>query len=800
MTGPAPDLGPLPYPAHLECDAVVGDGGVVHVRPLHPGDRERYRDLVAGVSDQSAYYRYFSRRRPLRPEELDRFVTLDYRDRLALGVEVNGELIAVGQYDTDPHDGRVEVAFLVHDDHQGRGIGALLLDHLAAEARRQGIRTFYAETLGQNRAMLRVFAHAGLPIGRELDHGVWEIEMRLDAGPNLVEEQHEHRADAASLRPFLAPERVVLVVGPGWEVLAAEVLAGLEAGGFVGAVHVVHPTAASVGGRDAVGSIDGVGDPAGLAVVAVDPADLAETLDRCGEAGLRAALVVSPGPAPGDEVRERARRHGLRVLGPGSVGVVATHDDVRLRATTVGVGPSPGRVALVSQSGKLGAAILRSASELDLGVSAFVSFGEKVDVSSNDVLQYLEDDPGTGVVCLYLHSFGNPRKFARIARRVGARTPIVVVRSGGGAGVDETVVEALFRHAGLLRVDRIDEMLDVARVLAEQPLPSGGRVAVVGNGAGLVAMAADACTGSGLEVPPLLGELPNPIDLGERARPEELGRVLSGLLADGALRDAGADSLLVAWSPADDAEAREVADGLAVLEPDPDRPVLLAMLGGALGPTVPLASGGRIPVFPFPELPAAALGHVVRHVAWRQRESEPDEPEPDVDRVRAGVVVDAVRREGVDRWLRPEETAELLGAYGVTVIDELPALAGGIPTCSVATSNVTGWGQVLHLALGGVLAPLAPPAAQLVPIRAGDARRLVDESVVGHLLPREADAARDALVGLVRRLGRLAADIPELLSLSCDPVHVDLGGIFVTGARARLAPHAPPSVSIRRLR
>jgi hypothetical protein len=224
------------------------------------------------------------------------------------------------------------------------------------------------------------------------------------------------------------------------------------------------------------------------------------------------------------------------------------------------------------------------------------------------------------------------------------------------------------------------------------------------------------------------------------------------------------------------------------------------MLGGALGPTVPQTSGGRIPVFPFPELPAAALGHVVRHVAWRQREAEPDEPEPDVDRVRAGVVVDAVRQDGVDRWLRPEETAALLGAYGITVIDELPALAGGIPTCSVTTSNVTGWGQVLQLALGGVLAPLAPPAAQLVPIRAGDARRLVDGSVVGHLLPREADAARDALADLVRRLGRLAADIPELLSLTCDPVHVDLGGIFVTGARARLAPHAPPSVSIRRLR
>ncbi|MCB0997549.1 MAG: GNAT family N-acetyltransferase [Acidimicrobiales bacterium] len=771
-------------PSEWECDAVVADGGVVHLRLLGPDDL----DALAAFSDQlepeTIYLRFFTYHRPDR-DQLAKLVDLDHVHRVALACELDGTIIGVGRYTYEADRGSAEVAFVIDEEHQGRGIGTLLLEHLAAIARSNGIERFHAETMGGNRKMLRVFRNAGFEVGRELDDGFWDIEMVLDAAADEPISARERNADARSAARLLSP-RVVAVVGasPTPGTVGNALFANLLQGGFAGTLHPVTPRVASVLGVKAYPTVGEIPDHVDLAVIAVPAAAVPGVVEECGEAGVASVVVISAGFAEvGDDGVQRqaelvtaARRHGMRVVGPNCMGIVNTAPGVSLNATFAPVRPPAGTVGFASQSGALGISILDRAERLGLGISSFVSLGNKADISGNDLLQYWEQDPHTSVALLYLESFGNPRKFSRIARRVSRTTPIVVVKSGrtdaGKRGArshtaalasSDVVADTVFEQAGIVRVDTLEQLFDVARVLVHQPVPRGPRVAVVGNSGGPGILAADACVGAGLEVPELSATtqdalrsvlapgagVANPVDLIAAARGADYGAALELLLADDDI-----DSIIVIYTDPLVSDVREVAAAVTrAVAAGPDKPVVACFLGndvGALLEPVPTpgdseapAPPRRIPVFPFPESPAVALARAARLGAWRER---PVGVVPQLD----GVDLAAVERTAADAlgdrsevWLSPSQLGELLAGVGVELVGSVvvtdPAEA------EAAAAEVSGpvalklvSSEVQHKSdVGGVILDLETPAAVSAAYRVLQHRlgELMDGAIVQPMAP-----------------------------------------------------------------
>ncbi|CAA9398745.1 MAG: Protein lysine acetyltransferase Pat, partial [uncultured Quadrisphaera sp.] len=548
-------------PAHArawEADVVLRDGGAAHLRPITPGDAEALQAFHVAQSPRSTYLRFFAAVPRLSERDLRRFTTVDHVDRVALLVLAGEQVIGVGRYDrTAP--GEAEVAFNIADAHQGRGVGSVLLEHLAAAALEQGVERFVAEVLPENARMIGVFTEAGYEVERRYDEDVvlLTFAIRATARSIAVMEAREQRAEATSLRALLAPASVV-VVGAGRRPgsVGGRLLRGLVEGGYRGELHVVHPEADAVQGVPAVprlldvpagvGTREGGGDrrPVDLAVVAVPAAGVVDVVRQCAVLGVRGLVVVSSGFAEtGEEGLARqqelvrlARRHGMRVVGPNSLGVINTDPEVRLDASLALAAPARGGLGLFTQSGALGLAVLDAAGRRRLGVSTFVSAGNRADVSGNDCMHYWRSDEATSAVALHLESVGNPRKFSRVARQLAREKPVVVVRSGAagsappGHAVRESrapreALDALLRQAGVVRVDDVHQLLDVAQLLVHQPLPAGPRVGVVANSDALAALAADAARARQLEVAAL-------VTVPAEAAPEELGRALRSVLDD----------------------------------------------------------------------------------------------------------------------------------------------------------------------------------------------------------------------------------------------------------------------------
>ena len=491
-------------PAYWECDVVLADGGTVHVRPIGPDDGDRLIAFHAGLSDETVFLRFFSAKPTLSLAEVERFTHVDHYSRVALVAELGDRLVGVARYDREPGTDSAEIAFVVSDGQQGRGIGTVLLEHLAAAARERGITRFVAQTLAHNGQMLGVLRAAGFTERTRVEGGVVHVELLIEPTDRAraAVEAREHRAEAASVARLLTP-RSVAVIGASRnpDTVGHQVLRNLLAGGFAGPVYPVNPGAEQVASVKAYPTMLDIPGAVDLAVVAVPAVAVIEVVRQCAAKGVAGVVVLSAGfgevgeVGVQDELRYLARRNGMRLVGPNCVGVANTA--IGLDATFSPYAAEPGRIAMQSQSGALGIAILERSARIGLGVSSFVSVGNKADVSGNDLLQYWEDDPRTDVVLLYLESFGNPRKFARIARRLSRRKPIVAVKSGrSAAGVraasshtaamasPDIAVDALFRQAGVIRVDTLDEMFDMAIVLGSQPLPEGHRVAIVGNSGG----------------------------------------------------------------------------------------------------------------------------------------------------------------------------------------------------------------------------------------------------------------------------------------------------------------------------
>ena len=865
MTAAAP---PVPYPAGWEADVVASDGGVVHLRPIRPEDADALVAFHGRLSERTRYLRYFGPYPRIPERDLRHFTHVDHVDRVALVAVLGDDLIGVGRYDRLGARPDAEVAFVVSDEHQGRGIGSVLLEHLAAAARERGIQRFVAEVLAENAKMIRVFTDAGYTADYKYDSGV--VELTFPIAPTeqsrAVAAERERRAEARSIERLLAPGSVA-VIGASTDPakIGHVVFANLMAYGFAGPVYPVHPGARHVGGVRAYPSVLDVPDDVDLAVVAVPAAMVGEVVEQCGRKGVRGVVVVSGGfgerDAAGREAERRlvaaARAQGMRVVGPNCLGVVNADPGVRLNATIAPLAPGLGRVGFFCQSGALGVAILAAASRWGLGLSTFVSAGNRADVSGNDLLQYWERDPATDVVLLYLESFGNPRKFARLARRVARTKPVVAVKTGRyststpalaarSVPVPEERVQALFEDSGVIRVDTLTELFDVAQLLAYQPLPTGSRVATVTNSSALGVLVADACLASGLDVTAT-------VDVG----PDADVPAFSAGVRDAVQR---ADAVVVVFAPALATPGDDYAAALAGIAATSRVPVLTTFLGHR-GVPVPLrrrgpggeALPGSVPSYPTPERAVRALASAARYAAWRRRPADTFPELPGVDVAAARALVETVRG---TRQLVPAEAGALLGAYGLPLLerrvaadpDEAAAAAAelGYPVAVKATAPALRHRQDLGAvrldladeaavraavaalaALDGapvVVQRMAPPgvatvvevlddpsfgalvsfgvggpATELfgdrayapVPLSDLDAAELVAAPRAAPLLsgyrgsaPVDTDALRDLLL----RVSRLAEDLPEVLALELNPVLVGGTGLSVLSAAVTVGP------------
>jgi acyl-CoA synthetase (NDP forming)/RimJ/RimL family protein N-acetyltransferase len=685
-------------------DVALRDGSSVHVRPVEPADVEALETFLEGLSPESRWFRFFSAGADLH--EMARWsagADGTEGDGLVVTAGRDGPVVGHARYTLLGADS-AEIAFATDDAWHGRGIATILLAHLAQTASARGIHEFVATVLPENHKMIGVFRDSGFAVSVRSAPDALEIVMptELDEAGRARFADRDRRAAVSAMAHVLRPSSVV-VVGASRRAgsVGRDVLDGLLAGGFTGAVHPVNPRADEIAGIRAHRRVGDVGEPVDLALLAVPAEAVCGVARECAAAGVRALVVLSAGFAErGETGRARqeellriCRDGGMRLVGPNCLGVINTDPAVRLTAMLGAPAPPPGTIAFASQSGAFGITALEQARARALGISSFVSLGNKADLSGNDVLQFWEQDDRTEVVLLYLESVGNPRRFGAIARRLATGKPVAIVKSartaagrrasashtGALLAASEDKVDALFAHAGVIRTETLAELFDVAAVLADQPLPGGRRVGIVTNAGGPGTVCADACVSAGLRVEPLaastrerlLAILPadatpaNPVGLDAPARPQEFRATVEALADDLAL-----DALIVIFARPMDADPAAVAaairDGAHVAR-ERGKPVLVVDLGRHGARPELESDAGRVPSFAAPEEAARALGHVAAHA--RRRARGPDEPPAleGIDSDGAAAVV-ARRLAAGGGWLPPADADALLRAYGVPVL------------------------------------------------------------------------------------------------------------------------------------
>ncbi|MHA7273256.1 bifunctional acetate--CoA ligase family protein/GNAT family N-acetyltransferase [Arthrobacter sp. TMT4-20] len=734
------------YPEYWEADVVLRDGATAHLRPISPDDAPAMQHFHMQQSENSIYLRFFTYKSSLSNKELKRFTEVDHRDRVAFVVTRGTDILGIGRYDRLDDPTEAEVAFNVSDAHQGRGLGSILLEHLAAAARENGISRFSAEVLPENRKMITVFAEAGYEVQRRFDDGVVMLEFNIDPTEKsrAVMESREHRAEARSVAGLLSPSSVAVIgASREWGTVGYSFLEHIIDGGYTGDVYAVNPEAFELAGMISFASIGEVPGPVELAVIAVPYDQVASVVDQCGVAGVKGLLVATAGFA--DDGAEglarqralvhRARAYGMRVVGPASLGLVNTHPEVRLNASMAPALPAAGALGLFSQSAAIGVLLYAAAGRRGLGLSSFVSAGNRADISGNDAMQYWEDDPSTRAVGLYLESVGNPRKFSRIARRLAKTKPVIVAKSDvmglqlpPGHAVRTTqapsgALDAMLRQSGVIRVETTAQLVDIAQILVSQPLPAGPALAVFSNSLALGKVVADAAAAQSLDVRRLVTDID--LDTGQSiALP-----VLRAAVLD-ALSDDEVHSAVVALLPAPGLTVEAIADCLRDCAETANKP-LVASFAGILDPAVqsdgllasprnPLASADGdaavpsqrgVPCYAGPGAAVAALGAVVTYARWRSRDSGGFHEPADIDSDAASAVLQQallrVDGDGLTR-LDGAESATLLGHYGISL---LPAVRFATADEAVEAADRLGWPVVIktvdehlrhRLDLGGV--------------------------------------------------------------------------------------------------
>jgi acetyl coenzyme A synthetase (ADP forming)-like protein len=713
-------------------DVVLTDGSTAQVRPVSEADIPEIKALHSRLSKETVRLRYFGAHPRLSEAELARLVEKGGPDHLALAAERAGQFVGIAQYDRIPGADVAEVAFVVDDAHQGLGIGTLLLEYLASEGRRYGLRRFAADTLFENSQMVRVFRDAGFTQRSRLEDGVIRVVMDISPTAEALSALYERdrQAAARSMRHLLRP-RSIAVIGasrtPG--TVGHELVRNLVLGGFQGPVYPVNPTASHVASLPCFRTIDDVPGEVDLAIVAVPARAVLEVADACGRKGVGGLVIVSShfaedgtaGAALEREVAHLAHSYGMRVVGPNCFGVLNTDPDISMNATFAEETPIAGTLGFASQSGGLGIAILAEAKKRGIGLSTFVSMGNKADVSGNDLLLWWSEDDATRVALLYLESFGNPRRFARVAGNLSRSKPVIAVKSGRSAvgrraasshtaalASSEDAVAALFHQTGVIRVDTIEELFDVAQVVGTQPLARGARVGVLSNVGGPAVLAVDACESGGLQVPEFSAELQrqvielcprnggasNPIDLGAEADAPMYEEVMGLLLGSDEV-----DAVVVIFTPPlVNRRTEEVAAAIVAavdrsaaaaeataLEERPyvAKPVVASLLGAdesgqAAGQAVLRSARYPVPSYTYPETAVRALAHALRYAEWRMRPGGTvlHLPDGDVNEARRRLPQQQVQ--GAEAgllpgWVTGAAAMDVLAAFGIPVVRTVEA-------------------------------------------------------------------------------------------------------------------------------
>jgi acyl-CoA synthetase (NDP forming)/RimJ/RimL family protein N-acetyltransferase len=696
--------------------ALLTDGSTVEIRPACREDADAVREMHARMSPDNAYRRFFSLSKMAPGQEAKRITREPGPDHAALLAWLGGALIGVASYETVGHQDTAEIAFAVADDMHGRGVATLLLEHLVSLARRRGLQTFTAETLPENSAMLRVFADAGLPAERHFADGLVELRFPL---PGAADDQllasyldtvasRASRADVASLRPLLQPASVA-VVGASRRrgTVGREILRNIVTGGFAGEVYPVNPRARSMEGHACLPSVTDLPEGVDLAVIAVPAAAVTTVAAQCGQRGVRALVVITSGLAgAGPDLLAICRRYGMRLVGPNCFGVGVP--GLGLDATFGARHPAPGRAGLVVQSGGVGIALLEQLSRLGIGMSSFASVGDKYDVSSNDMLTWWEQDEKTRLAIMYVESFGNPREFARTARRVARRMPLLTVLGGRSAAGQRAAAshtaaaatplatqEALFGQAGIIVTHGLGELTEAAALLSCQGLLDGDRIAVVSNAGGAGVLAADACGDHGLQVAvlaaatqrrlarllPAGAAVAGPVDTGVAVSSATFRACLEEIAAD-----ENVDAVLAVAVPTAVSDltaaicAAELGKPLAAALLDQAeavrivRPAAAAAGQTAAGQAADSALAGQdmpaaVPAYASPEGAARALGHAVRFCGWQNRQVG---RVPELTGTRTAdawaLVARFLGRRRAGGWLPDADAASLLACYQIPLV------------------------------------------------------------------------------------------------------------------------------------
>jgi acyl-CoA synthetase (NDP forming)/GNAT superfamily N-acetyltransferase len=738
--------------------ALLADGTTVEIRPAVPGDFDAVKAMHEAMSPDNSYMRFFNISRLSAEIEARRICRNPAPGSASLLALANGEVVGVASYVPVKYQpDTAEVAFAVADHMHHRGIATLLLEHLVSLARSRQITTFTAETLTENKAMLGVFADAGLPARRRYREGVIELTFPLP-GPGAGQEQsdsyldavaeRERRADVASLRHIFAPESVAVIGAsrhPG--TVGRAIVDNIRAAGYGGRLYTVNPRARQVGGEPCLASPLDLPEPADLAVIAVPAARVLEVAAQCGQAGVRSLVVITSGldKAQSAGLLAITRRHGMRLVGPDCFGVAVP--GLGLDATFAARPARPGVTGLVMQSGGLGFALVDHLSRLGIGISSFASVGDKLDVSGNDMLLWWERDDQTRLAVLYLDSFGNPRKFARTARRVSSAMPVLTVLA------EETPFqEALFEQAGVITTRGFGELIETTAMLATQPVPAGRTVAIVSNVRSAGQLAAAAGAGLGLAVR-------GPAETATPVPAETFRETLERLAADDDVHAVVA--IVLPTGATGDLEA-------AIGEATTSKPLAAVVL---TQPESVRLIDNRIPAYGSPEAAVRAVARAAGYGAWR---AAPRGQVPGLPGVRTADARALIRAAAPGR-LGPAQAAELLRCYGIPLAD----LATAGPRVAVRVAGDRVFGPLVRLEAGDSFR-----TARFTPLTDVDAAYLTGSRP-------DLDVIQDLLL----RVSRLADDLPEVTELD-----LDLGGAAVIDARVTVEPYQPQDPYLRKLR
>jgi len=834
---------------------VLGNGESAFVRPLVPADGDDLAAFHRRQSRESIYKRFFSPKPELTEADVEHFTDVDMVDRAALAVEVHDEFVAWASYERWPGRNDAEVAFMVDDDMQGRGIATLLLEHLAAIARSNGIERFTAEVLAENRSMLAVFARAGWPLQRRFDSGVVDLDWDLETTEEFLDsvERREQRADSRAIARILLPRAVTVIGASPHDGTVGAALWKHVSGSVSVPAYPVNPRHDEIHGVKCYASVDDLPDDVSLAVVAVPPHDLDATIDSCIEKRMRGAIIITSTDLPGvdvdiDALVTRARRNGLRIIGPSSMGVASPNPDAPLQAALVDVDTPVGGVAVSMQSGSLGGSLLRQAGDLELGLTWFVSLGDKADVSANDLLQAWLDDDNVRVVALYTEAFGNPAKFARIARRMSLTRPIVAVHTGAVTG---SAGKAMYQQTGVIEVPTVADLLDTCRVFCTQPVMKGPRVAVITNSRSPASLLDTALESAHLQ--------PRVTGTGRswESTPDDYAASIESALSDDDI-----DGIVVVYAPAVANEVNLPAAAIDAAAEDASKPVVTVSLGTVDGPLLP---GSAVPNFAFPEQAAAVLARSWAYGSWlaEQAEGEP-ETHRHVDPATAHEVLQESLGDHDEARPHVDLVQRLLASYGVDfapAVDATPDTAVtsaqqlGFPVAIKAhkrrpgrsvragvaldldsqddvvdaivamTESLQGdakdilvqrmvtpgvdvrvrcrhddrLGVVVNVGLGGEQADaIGDTTSRLAPLSPAGARSMINDTrVTTALVAGGFDPS--PLVDVIVQAAQLAADHDEIEELDLNPVIVSNDGAVATDATLTLRRHDDATAPIRRL-